>query len=301
MAGVAHSLKAQANKTPAGPFVVGGVLLGFVSSLAFVSLNLLLPTHTLQSMLSPPACHLFLCSWGRLNNFLRNCWQDVAQEQLSSRTSFLIKITQLSCVAASSWFKVITLGQWRSVTSSYPFFFFLNRGEWNLYTHCTWSRVQDHLEEKVLLVPKGRSVCLDYFSSSNHLCLPLHGTVSHSGRWLGVGTSHIIPILPQIAALSFPSTQMNWDMYLLFQNFLQFFEQSPIVFPSCSETADWWSRGCLESTSTPGRANWNMDFTAITSVHVHNKPMTQMLLFFSFYRWENWVTERLITCPNSHS
>lgn len=184
-----------------------------MSSLAFVSLNLLFTNAYTSEIFFFPVCHLFLCNWGWLNNFLRNCWQDVAQEQSSSRTRFLIKIAKLSCVVASSWFKVVTLGWQRSVASSYPFFSKI--GQQNLYICCKWSLIQDHLDGKMSLILKGIFFFFLVTRVMVTILVYLHIVLSlltPSSDWGGWWASHI-------SYLFYPSTQMNWDIYLLFWNF----------------------------------------------------------------------------------
>lgn len=74
MTGTVHSLKGEGKqKYLQDHFSEGKILVVFVSALAFVSLNLLFTSAYTSEYFFFSARHLFLCNWGWLNNFLRNC------------------------------------------------------------------------------------------------------------------------------------------------------------------------------------------------------------------------------------
>lgn len=166
-----------------------------------------------------------------------------------------------------------------------------------MYTHCKRSYIWGHLGGKVSLVPKGFFCCCCLVVT---ILVSVHIVQSFSPVLTQVeGVFHMTPILSQTTALFLSKTRMDGDrvggLYLLSKNFPWVFSQRLTLLPRSSGRG----RRHLESAKVPGWVAWDLDFTCVPSLNVHNNPVTPVLLLFSFYRRGNWVEEHSITCPRT--
>lgn len=109
--------------------------------------------------------------------------------------------------------------------------------------------------------------------------------------WEDLEGRHLTSHLSYLRLLSFSFPVQRWTGICLFA----FLEISMILLAEPGPLPQLQAVSRVSKSPRKGRLEYRL---YLCHLNVHDNTMTQILLFLSFYRWEDWVTEYLITFPN---